>query len=575
MERKRRLIARAAVAHRLDGTLPSVLQRVYAARGLVDMGDLALDLGRMLPPDGLKGLDTAVELLAAAIADGRKIVIAGDYDADGATGVALGMLGFKALGAAAVDYVVPNRVTMGYGLSPALAAIAHELGAQVLVTVDNGIASVAGVAAARALGMQVVVTDHHLPGPELPEADALVNPNQPGCGFESKSLAGVGVMFYLLVALRSCLRERGHFAIRPEPKLADWLDLVAVGTVADVARLDRNNRILVAQGLARLRAGRARPGLLAMLATASRDPAAITATDLGFVLGPRINAAGRLADIRTGIECLLADDTDLARSLAETLERINRERREIQRSMTEDAIVQIAEDLDDTRAGVTVFDEDWHEGVVGPVASRIKERVNRPVIAFAPSQDPSVLKGSARSIPGLNVRDAIALVDSRHPALIERFGGHAMAAGLTVSKSRYRQFQQAFDLACRELLPPGWNDAGLETDGELQPAELSVQTALQIERGGPWGAGFEEPRFDNCFDVVEARIVGADGTHVKYRLRLADQAAESRVEYGAIDFGGAARLCRKGRIRAAYMLAVNRFRDRESLDLRLDYLSEL
>ncbi|EIT68061.1 MULTISPECIES: single-stranded-DNA-specific exonuclease RecJ [Hydrocarboniphaga] len=568
-----RLTRRALVDHRFDASIPAVLHRVYAGRGVSSADELALEFARMLVPTGLLGLEVAVDLLEAAIKNGERIVIAGDYDADGATGVALAVLGLRAMGAAQVDYVVPNRVTMGYGLSPPLAEAAAALGAQLLVTVDNGIASIAGVAAARRLGMRVIVTDHHLPGPELPLADALVNPNQPGCGFPSKSLAGVGVMFYLLAALRARLRQRGHFTVANEPKLADWLDLVAVGTVADVARLDRNNRILVAQGIARLRSGRGRPGLLAMLAGAGRDPSTLTASDLGFVLGPRINAAGRLADIRTGIECLLAETLEQAQPLAETLERINRERREIQRTMTEDAVLQIAEDVEENRAGVTVFDPDWHEGVVGPVASKIKERVQRPVIAFAPGQGGDTLKGSARSIPGFNVRDAIALVEARHPGLIERFGGHAMAAGLSLRKANYRRFQQAFDEACRVGLPEGWNVIRIETDGPLANEEFNVQTALAIERGGPWGTGFEEPRFDNCFEVAEARIVGSDGSHAKYRLRLID--GPPTLEISAIDFGGAERLCRKGRLRAVYAVGVNRFRDRESLDLRLEYLEPI
>jgi len=570
---ERRPIRRRTVPdHRLPPALHPVLQRVYAARGLVDPDDIGVDLSQMLPPESLLGLARAVEIVASAIGQQHKIVIAGDYDADGATGVALGVLGLRALGAAAVDYVVPHRVTMGYGLSPALARTAHAMQAQVLITVDNGIASVSGVAEARALGMQVVVTDHHLPGPVLPEADALINPNQPGCGFPSKSLAGVGVMFYLLAALRAYLRDRGAFASRPAPRLADWLDLVALGTVADVARLDRNNRILVAQGLARLRSGRARPGLLAMLASAGRSADTLTSTDLGFVLGPRINAAGRLADARIGIECLLADDLLRAAELAATLEQINRERRDIQQGMTEAAIT-IAERLDpDQRHGVCVFDPDWHEGVVGPVASRLKERLHRPVIAFAPSQQATVLKGSARSVPGLNIRDVIAAVDAAHPGLVERFGGHAMAAGLSLHKSAYPVFREAFNQHCAAAMDPQLRQGWLDSDGPLHAAQLDLDTALSLERGGPWGAGFGEPRFDNRFEVLDARIVGGDGSHAKYRLRLAGSAGP---ELNAIHFGGADRLCRRGQLHALYGLGVNRFRDRESLDLRIDYLDAI
>jgi single-stranded-DNA-specific exonuclease len=570
MALERRLIRRRVVpAHRLPATLDPVLQRVYAARGLVEAQEIGLDLAQMLPPDQLLGLPRAVQILAEAIAAGRKIVVAGDYDADGATGTALAVLGLRALGASAVDYVVPHRVTMGYGLSPALAQTAHAMQAEVLLTVDNGIASIAGVAAARALGMQVVVTDHHLPGPLLPDADALVNPNQPGCGFASKSLAGVGVMFYLLVALRAHLRERGAFALRPPPRLADWLDLVALGTVADVARLDRNNRVLVAQGVARLRAGRARPGLLAMLSAAGRAFEAVSATDLGFVLGPRINAAGRLADARIGIECLITDDPLRAAELAAALEQINRERREIQQGMTDTAMAIAERQQPDDRNGICVFDEDWHEGVVGPVASRIKERLHRPTIAFAPSQNRELLKGSARSVHGLNIRDAIAAVDAAHPGLIERFGGHAMAAGLSLHKRAYPRFREAFDAACAAAMHPLERDAALDSDGPLKLAELQIETARCLEHGGPWGAGFGEPRFDNRFEVLDARIVGGDGTHAKYRLRLA---GEIGVEINAIHFGGADRLCRRGQLHALYALGINRYRDRESVDLRIDYL---
>jgi single-stranded-DNA-specific exonuclease len=570
---ERRLIRRRPIpAHRLPATLDPVLQRVYAARGLIEPHELALDLAQMLPPDQLLGLPAAVQILADAITHQRKIVIAGDYDADGATGVALGVLGLRALGAEQVDYVVPHRVTMGYGLSPGLAQTAHAMGAKVLVTVDNGIASITGVATARELGMQVVVTDHHLPGPVLPQADALVNPNQPGCPFPSKALAGVGVMFYVLVALRAHLRDRGAFALRPAPRLADWLDLVALGTVADVARLDRNNRILVSQGVARLRSGRARPGLLAMLSGAGRAVDAISAIDLGFVLGPRINAAGRLADARIGIECLLADDAAKAAEFAATLEQINRERREIQQGMTDTAMSIAERQQPEQRNGVCVFDEDWHEGVVGPVAARIKERLHRPTIAFAPSQDRQLLKGSARSVPGLNIRDAIAAVDAAHPGLIERFGGHAMAAGLSLSKRAYPIFREAFNAACAAAMLPLEREAWLDSDGPLLVSELQIETARCLEIGGPWGAGFGEPRFDNRFDVIDARIVGGDGTHAKYRLRLA---GGNGTDISAIHFGGADKLCRRGQLHAFYALGINRYRDRESVDLRLDYIEAI
>ncbi|HEX4896061.1 MAG TPA: single-stranded-DNA-specific exonuclease RecJ [Solimonas sp.] len=550
----------------LPPQLHPVLRRVYAARG-VDAGALTLDLRDLLPPHSLRGLDAAVDLLRSALHDGRRIVIAGDYDADGATGCAVGVLGLRALGASQVDYVVPDRFRMGYGLSPALAELAAARGAQLLVTVDNGIASVAGVARAQALGLQVLITDHHLPGPELPAAEALVNPNQPGCPFPSKHLAGVGVMFYLLLALRARLREDGAFAGREPPNLAELLDLVAVGTVADVVRLDRNNRILVEQGLRRLRAGRARPGLMALLQVAGRDPARLGAQDLGFVLGPRINAAGRLEDIRTGIDCLLAPDLETALPLARALDRYNRERRELEAQMRAEAEVLVGDCSDDT--GISLFDPSWHEGVVGLVASRIKEREHRPVFAFARAQDPGWLKGSGRSIPGFHLRDALAAIDARHPGLLARYGGHAMAAGLSLREERLPQFRALFAAECRRTLSEDVLQRLLETDGELATAELSLETAQALETAGPWGQGFPEPLFEGRFQVADVRCVGADGAHVKYRLR------HSGGTVTAMDFGGAERLHSVGSLHLVYALSVNRWQGNESLDLRIQHLEPI
>jgi single-stranded-DNA-specific exonuclease len=550
---------------RLPEHLPPVLRRVLAARG-VGAEALDLDLRQLLAPEGLKGVDVAASLLAGAIIAGEAIVIAGDYDADGATGTAVSVLGLRALGAARVDYVVPDRFSMGYGLSPALAELAAATGARWLLTVDSGISSLAGVAHARALGLRVIVTDHHLPGPELPDADAIVDPNQPGCGFASKHLAGVGVMFYLLLAVRARLRELGHYANIDEPNLSALLDLVAVGTVADVVRLDRNNRILVEHGLRRMRAGRLRPGLQALLQVAGREPARLSAQDLGFVLGPRINAAGRLEDIRAGIECLLAPDLETALPLAQRLDQLNRSRREIEAQMRDDAIELAAAD---DAVGLCLYREDWHEGVIGVVAGRIKERLHRPVIAFAAAQQDGLLKGSGRSIPGLHLRDALAAIDARSPGLIERFGGHAMAAGLTLRADALEQFRLRFDATCRALLDPVALQHCVETDGALAPAELCIQTARLFEEAGPWGQGFPEPVFDDVFDVVEARPVGADAAHIKYRLRHAAGSVS------AIHFNGAASFCSHGRVRVAYMLAVNRWRDSENLDLRVVALQAL
>lgn len=543
----------------LPASLPPVLRRVLAARG-VTADALALDLNYLLSPATLLGIDAAASLLADALQAQEPIVIAGDYDADGATGTALAVLGLRALGAAEVHYVVPDRFRMGYGLSPALAELAAATGARVLVTVDSGIASVAGVARARELGLRVLITDHHLPGPELPAAEVIVNPNQPGCGFGSPHLAGVGVMFYVLLALRATLRGRGWFAARAEPNLSEYLDLVAVGTVADVVRLDRNNRILVEQGLRRMRAGRMRPGLQALLAVAGRDPARLAAQDLGFVLGPRINAAGRLDDIRTGMECLLAPDLASAEPLARVLDGFNRDRREIEAQMRDDALEIVQTD---DSVGVCLYQEDWHEGVVGIVAGRLKERLHRPVIAFARAQEAGMLKGSGRSIPGLHLRDALAAVAARAPGLIERFGGHAMAAGLSLREDAFEVFRREFDGACRARLDEAALAHCLDTDGELAADELSLDTAQLLESAGPWGQGFSEPVFEAVVDVVEARAVGADGAHVKYRLRHAAGIVS------AIDFNGAERICIRGSVHVAFVLAVNRWQGRESLDLRI------
>ena len=542
----------------LPHTLPPLLRRLYAGRGL-KAEQLSLDLASLLPPTGLKGVDTAAKLLADALRDQRRIVIAGDYDCDGATGVAVATLGLSALGAKHVGYVVPDRFRMGYGLSPALVDVALAHGAELLVTVDNGIASVAGVAHARNHGLTVIVTDHHLPGTELPVADAIVNPNQPGCGFASKALAGVGVMFYVLLALRAELRARG--ALEQEPSLATLLDLVALGTVADVAVLDHNNRILVEQGLRRLRAGRAQPGLLALLEVAGRAPAQLTATDLGFVLGPRLNAAGRLEDMGTGIDCLLARSLNAARPLARTLDGLNRERRSRTAEMAEQALDLAS---DNTAVGVCVFDESWHEGIVGLVASRLKEAHHRPAIAFARAEAAGLLKGSARSIAGLNVRDALAAVDAAHPGLIERFGGHAMAAGLTLPEAHLDTFRNAFDAACRATLPPAALERRLLTDGVLQAGELTLANAQLVEQSGPWGNGCEEPLFEGVFTVVGVRLMGSEQQHVRYQLRAADGTG---VE--AVDFGGGERVVPVGQsLEMAYQLGVNRWNGSESVQLR-------
>ena len=565
-----RLRRRGVPPHALPANLHPVVARVLAARGLVDAQQVNLELRELLAPAGLLGIGEACDLLLQAIRAGLRIVIAGDYDADGATGVALAVLGLRKLGAAQVDYVVPNRLTMGYGLSPELAREAAQAGAQLLITVDNGIASLAGVEEARALGMQVLITDHHLPGAQLPTAHALVNPNQPGCTFASKHLAGVGVMFYLLMAVRARLRAEGAFDGKSEPNLAELLDLVALGTVADLVRLDRNNRILVSAGLARIRAGRSRPGIRALLEVAGRNEAELGASDLGFVLGPRINASGRLDDIRIGIRCLLTDDAGEALELARELDRINRLRREMQTQMNDAALDQLVEGGHEDAHGLSLFDPEWHEGVVGLVASRLKEHAHRPSCAFARAQEGGVLKGSARSVPGLHLRDVLAHIDATHPQLILRFGGHAMAAGLSLREDDLPRFREAFDEACRERLTPAQLERVVETDGPLDARELALSTAQALEQAGPWGQGMPEPLFEDEFEVAQAKAVGRDQSHVRYRLRGAGGA-----EIVAVDFGGAERLCVSGRVRVAYALSINRWQGSESLELRLTHLQPL
>jgi single-stranded-DNA-specific exonuclease len=509
-----------ALARLTAAGLSPLMARLYASRGIEDPALIGGGPADLLPPGTMRGADDAGRLLADAIAARRRILVVGDYDCDGATGVAVGVLGLRAMGAV-VDYLVPNRFDYGYGLTPEIveAALVHpRLGRpDLLVTVDNGIASIEGVATARAAGLQVLVTDHHLPGATLPEADALVNPNQPGCRFASKHVAGVGVMFYVLCALRAELRARGAFAGRSEPPLADLLDLVALGTVADVVRLDRNNRLLVAAGLKRLRAGRARPGLLALLRLAGREPRELGSLDLGFALGPRINAAGRLADISIGVECLLEDDDARAAALAAKLDAMNRERRDIEADMREEALADVGEP-DPERRTLVAFRPTWHQGVVGLVASRLKERFARPTLALARDErQPGLLKGSGRSIAGVHLRDALDLVDRRAPGVLLRFGGHAMAAGLTMREDAMPAFVEAFEAAVRELADPACFAQVVETDGPLAPEELSVATIAELDHE-VWGQGFPAPLFADRFVVISQRLV--KDRHLKLELRL-------------------------------------------------------
>jgi len=504
--------------------LHPLLPRLYAARGVNHRDQLDDALARLLAPAGLLGNPQAAVLLADAIAQNQRICIVADYDCDGATACAVGLRGLRLLGASQVSYLVPDRVVDGYGLTPPIAQRVKDSGADLLITVDNGIASVEGVAAARALGLQVLVTDHHLPGAQLPQADVIVNPNQPGCSFESKSIAGVGVMFYVLLALRTELRQRGLYTTENQPKLDTLLPLVALGTVADVVRLDANNRRLVAQGLRRVRAGALPAGMAALFEVAGRHPALATTFDFGFALGPRLNAAGRLADMTLGIECLLTDDPTRALELARMLDGINRERREIEGDMREQAM-RIADALmqqDDTMpAALCVFDPDFHEGVVGIVAARLKDKLHRPSFVFAASQAPGKdheLKGSGRSIAGFHLRDALDLVAKRHPGVLLRFGGHAMAAGCTIAKDHLALFEQALAQVAQEWLDEATLTRKLETDGAL-PREYRRTDMAELLQREVWGQGFAPPTFSEEVEVLSQRLVG----HKHLALKLKHQ----------------------------------------------------
>ena len=499
-----------------------LLARLFAARGVQAADELDDGLGQLLPPAGLLGTREAALLLADAIGQQLRICVVADYDCDGATACAVALRGLRMLGARQVSYLVPDRVVDGYGLTPAIAERVHQQGAQVLVTVDNGIASVDGVARAKALGMTVIVTDHHLPAATLPAADAIVNPNQPGCGFASKAMAGVGVMFYVLMALRAELRERGAFADMAQPRLDSLLPLVALGTVADVVKLDANNRRLVAQGLRRIRAGHMPPGLGALFAAASRRAATASTFDFGFALGPRINAAGRLADMTIGIECLLTDDTLLADTLARQLDAINRERRDIETGMREHAMLlaeALFEEGTEPPPAVSVFDPDFHEGVVGIVASRIKDKLHRPTFVFAASSAPGhehELKGSGRSIPGFHLRDALDLVAKRHPGVLIKFGGHAMAAGCTIALDDFEVFEQALAQVAQEWLDERTLTRQLETDGPL-PVQFRHAETVDTLNSQVWGQGFAPPTFSEELEIVSQRLVGEK--HLSLKLR--------------------------------------------------------
>jgi len=567
----RRIVHRPVSTELLAGLHP-VLARVYAARHVTSRAELEHGLDLLLPPGQLKGVETAVELLAAAIRSGQRLLIVADFDADGATSCALAVKALRAMGCREVQYVVPNRFEYGYGLTPEIVAVAAQHQPDVLITVDNGISSIEGVRAAKTMGMQVLITDHHLPAAELPAADAIVNPNQPGDHFPSKHLAGVGVIFYVMLALRTRLRSDGWFSERniTEPNLARLLDLVALGTVADVVPLDHNNRILVSQGLGRINQEQACPGILALLKVAGRKPAQLAAGDLGFVVAPRLNAAGRLTDMSLGIECLLTDSESRALEIARELDRLNRERRTIEADMQGQAIEIVRKmhlDEGSLPPGLCLFDAGWHQGVIGILAARIRERIHRPVIAFALANEGEI-KGSARSIPGLHIRDVLDAVAARHPGLISKFGGHAMAAGLSLPRFRFSAFQLAFTEEVARHLGEDDLHGEIHSDGELAAGDFTLEMAQQLRAAGPWGQGFPEPVFDGVFEVVNRRAV-AD-KHLKLVLRAAPGAAPiEAIAFRALE---SASLPAWTRVRAAFRLDVNEYQGNRTLQLVIEQL---
>lgn len=545
----------------LAGVESPLLRRLYAGRGVASLDQLDYRLASLPHFRDFKGIDKAIELLCDAIERGARIQVVGDFDADGATSTALICDALLAMGAARVDHFVPHRVAHGYGLSPAVvAALGEAASGDLIVTVDNGISSIAGVRAAQTAGWRVLVCDHHLPGERVPEAEAIVNPNQPGCAHPGKALAGVGVVFFLMVALRAALAAQP--GDRVLPRMSDYLDLVAVGTVADVVRLDHPNRTLVAQGLRRIRHGLARPGIAALIEAAGRQAYRLDTADIGFAIAPRLNAAGRLEDMRIGVECLRATNSDVARARAATLSALNRERRGVQQRMQTDAeaaLAQVDTSPDDPPPAITVHRPDWHEGVVGLVASRLREAYRRPVAAFALGAH-GLLKGSCRSIEGLHIRDVLAAVDAHDPDLIAQFGGHAQAAGLSLAPERLAAFENAFAEAVAQRLTDDMLSPDIVTDGELAPDELTLGTAQQLRAAGPWGAGFEEPLFEGRFTILDQRIVGE--RHLKMQVR-----ADGGAPIEAMRFGHDTLLDADRRYRFVYRLAVNVFRDRTSANL--------
>ncbi len=553
-----------------------VLRRIYAARDIKSVDKLDYSLKGLLPYQSLLDINKAVELLANAIAGNKRVLIIADYDADGATSCVLAMRGFRLMGASNVHYVVPNRFEYGYGLSPEIVEVAAQQKPDLLITVDNGIASHEGVALARSRNIDVLITDHHLPGHQLPVANVIINPNQPGDNFPSKCLAGVGVIFYVLVALRAWLRGKDWFNQRniKEPNLAELLDLVALGTIADVVSLDYNNRILVAQGLSRIRSGNCCPGIIELLQVAGRSLRNVTAQDLGFTIAPRLNAAGRLTDMSLGIECLLSDDERRAKQLALQLDKLNRERREIQEEMQAQALEDIEKlDLNSEQqfpAGLCLFNETWHQGVIGILAAKIKDKLNRPVIAFARDKD-GFIKGSARSINGVHIRDVLESIASHHPEIINKFGGHAMAAGLTIKEYDLGHFRQLFNHVVSQFISVENINGVLMTDGALSNEELNFELAEEIICAGPWGQGFPEPVFDGEFEIINSRIVG--DKHLKLQLRA--NGHDKIIEAIAFNISDESLAVSTEYVQTVYRLDINEYAGRRQLQLVIDYIKPL
>ncbi|UTW47344.1 single-stranded-DNA-specific exonuclease RecJ [Bacterioplanoides sp. SCSIO 12839] len=562
----------------LSGVSP-ILQRIYAARGVTSNDQLELQLNRLLPWQSLKGIEAAVDLLVPVVTEQKKLLVVGDFDVDGATSTALAIRALGLFGAQNLDYLVPNRFDFGYGLSPELVAVAAQRQPDLIMTVDNGISSVSGVAAAQAHGIPVLVTDHHLPGDELPAAAAIVNPNQPGCEFASKAACGCTVVFYVMLALRARLSDMGWFADQQAPNMGQLLDLVALATVADVVPLDFNNRILVEQGLRRIRAGQVQPGIQALLQVAGKSVSRVVSSDFGFALGPRINAAGRLDDMSLGIECLLTSSASLALSMAQELDEMNRSRRDIEQGMQHEAMqyVKQFEQSENLPVGLCLYQPDWHQGVIGILASRIKDKVHRPVIAFAADsafaddKDSALpeLKGSARSISGLHMRDVLDEVDKRHPGVIKKFGGHAMAAGLTLNPGGYDTFANAFNQVCATHLKAEQLQQVIESDGELSQSDFTLAMAQELKWAGPWGQAFPEPLFHGEFRLIQQRIVG------ERHLKLVMQPLNSQLLIDAIYFNIEPTQWpnyRDDAVVAAFQLDVNEFRGEQNVQLLIRHL---